>query len=113
MVALQIAGGVNVEVKIGFGLTVISTLNGAPTQVPAAPDVGVTMYVYNPCELLLLVSNCEIVATELDCAPPPVIAPNGLLVGAVQVYVVLAGTIKLPPFAGAILNVALLQIVCV
>ena len=85
MVALQIAGGVSVDVKIGFGLTVISTLNGAPTHEPAAPDVGVTRYVNNPCELLLLVSNCEILATELNCAAPPEIAPNGLLVGAVQV----------------------------
>ena len=83
MVALQIAGGVSVEVKIGFGLTVISTLNGSPAQEPAVPEVGITTYVNSPCELLLLVSSCEIFETELNCAAPPEIAPNGLLVGAV------------------------------
>ena len=85
MVALQIAGGVSVEVKIGLGLTVISTLNGVPTQLPAVPEVGVTTYVNSPCELLLLVSCCEIFATELNCAAPPEIAPSGELVGEVQV----------------------------
>ena len=40
--------GVSVDVKIGFGLTVISTLNGAPGQVPVAPDVGVTIYLNTP-----------------------------------------------------------------
>ena len=60
-----------------------------------------------------MVSSCEILVTELNCAAPPLMAPPEIFVGAGQVYVVFAGTIKLPPFAGVILKVALLQIVCV
>jgi hypothetical protein len=42
-VLLQTAAGVNVLLNVGVGFTVTATLNGTPTQLPAAPDVGVTV----------------------------------------------------------------------
>ena len=42
--ALQIEAGVNVLDSAGVGLIVTVTVNDAPTQFPAAPEVGVTVY---------------------------------------------------------------------
>lgn len=40
---LQISAGVKVLLSVGVGLTVMVTVNGVPTQFPAAPDFGVTV----------------------------------------------------------------------
>ena len=39
----QIAAGVNVLVNAGVGFTLTVTVNVAPTQFPASPEVGVTV----------------------------------------------------------------------
>lgn len=41
--APHIAGGVRVLVNAGVGFTVTVTVNVAPTQFPASPEVGVTV----------------------------------------------------------------------
>ena len=57
---------------------------------------------------VVLVSTWLILVCPVACALPPVIAPTGALTGAVQVYVVPAGT----P-AGVVVNATPLQIVAV
>ena len=42
--SLQMAGGVWFGIT-GVGFTVTVIVNGAPTHAPAAPEVGVTVYV--------------------------------------------------------------------
>jgi hypothetical protein len=80
-----------------------------PTQLPAAPLVGVTVYVIVCAELVKLVSVCPILDCAVDCADCPVIF---VFVEIVHVYVVLAGTIS-DPLTGVILNASPLQIVAV
>ena len=89
----------------GVGLTVITTLNGAPAQEPL---VGVTTYVTSIGAEVEFVSVPPIVACAVPAAKPeiPVIA-----VGADQVYVVPVGTILPEPFVGATLNAVPEQIV--
>lgn len=94
----------------GFGLTVTITVNVEPTQLPAAPLVGVTVYVIVCAKLVKLVSVCPILDCADDCALCPVIF---VFVEIVQVYVVLAGTISLPLLFGVIVNASPLQIVAV
>jgi hypothetical protein len=87
----------------GFGFMVTVTVNVAPTQLPAAPDVGVTVYVAVTGALVLLVS-VPVIDAPLPAAPPLKPAPAG----APHAYVVPAGTmvtggastgvtVKLPP----------------
>ena len=57
----------------GLGLTVTVTVKFVPTQLPAAPLVGVTVYVIVCAELVKLVSVCPILDCAVDCADCPVI----------------------------------------
>ena len=90
----------------GLALTVTVTVNVLPTQ---APDVGVTVYVAVCAVFVELVSVPEM--DDPDPAAPPVIPP--VTVGAVQVYVVPAGTTPFVPFAGVTLNAMPLHTVAV
>jgi hypothetical protein len=65
----------------GVGFTVTITVNGAPGQ----PEAGVTVYVSVAAVFVVLVSVWLILVWPVACALPPVIAPTGLLTGAVQV----------------------------
>ena len=77
----------------GIGLTVIVIVNVAPTQFPAAPDVGVTVYTIVCGAFVVLTSVCA----KFDCAVEEVVCPVILLLSddMVQVYVVFAGTISI------------------
>ena len=48
----------------GIGFTVIVTVNVAPTQFPAAPEVGVTVYTIVWAAFVVLTSVCA----KFDCA---------------------------------------------
>jgi len=88
----------------GTGFTVMDTVNVDPVQLP---DVGVTVYIAICGELPGLTSVPVMFAP--DPARPPVIPP--VTVGAVQAYVVPAGTIPFVTSTGVIVNVPPLQIV--
>ena len=45
---------------VAFGLTVTVTVNDVPTQLPAAPLVGVTVYVIVCATLVMFVNVCPI-----------------------------------------------------
>ena len=72
------------------GFTVISTLNGNPGQLPAAPDVGVTTYVIVIGANVVLNKVPLIVVSFVPDAAP--LIPTGS-VGADQLYTVALGTI--------------------
>jgi hypothetical protein len=93
-----------IGVMAGAGFTVTSTLNGTPVHVP---DSGVTEYVTRTGTFIVLL---RIPVTEADPIPgvPPV---NPAPAGAVQLYVVPAGTIPSVIFTGVTVNVEPLQIV--
>ena len=107
--SLQIA--INWFGTTGVGSTVTVNVNGVPGQ---APDNGVTVYVSVAVALVVLVNTWLILVCPVACALPPVIAPTGLLTGAVQVYVVPAGTIVAGAlFKGVTVNVLSPHIVAV
>jgi hypothetical protein len=96
----------------GLGLIVTLTVNVTPTHAPAAPEVGVTVYVAVWTMLVGLVSVCAMEATPVTCALDPVMPPD--TTGAGHVYVVPAGTIVAAvgtPLAGVIENALPLQMV--
>jgi hypothetical protein len=66
----------------GTGFTVTVTVKGVPEHEPA---VGVTVYVSVAAAAVVLVRVWLINVCPVACALPPVTAPRGLLVGAVQV----------------------------
>jgi hypothetical protein len=55
-----------------LGLTVTVTVKVEPTQFPAAPLVGVTVYTTVCAVFVKLVSVCPIVLTPIVCAASPV-----------------------------------------
>ena len=67
---------------IGTGFTVTVTVNVLPVQFP---DKGVTVYVAVAVLVVVLVSAWLIEVCPVACALPPVIAPDGLIVGAAHV----------------------------
>jgi hypothetical protein len=73
----------------GIGFTVTVTVNVAPTQEPASPEVGVTVYVAVATLLVVLVSVPEIFEAPLPEVPPV----NPLPEGADQLYFVPDGMI--------------------
>ncbi len=80
-----------------------------PPQLPAAPLVGVTVYVI-VCEVFVaLLKVCPILDCGEACALCPVIFA---LVEIDQMYVVFVGTISVPS-VGVILNTSPLQIVTI
>ena len=94
-----------------LGLTVTVTVKVEPTQLPAAPLVGVTVYKTVCAVLVKLVSVCPIVLTPIVCVASPV---TFTLSTTVHVYVVLAGIIvAVGLFVGRTLNAVPLQIVAV
>ena len=94
-----------------FGLTVTVTVKVEPTQLPAAPLVGVTVYTTVCAVLVKLVSVCPIVLTPIVCSDSPVTL---ILSTTVQMYVVLAGIIVVVGlFVGRTLNAVPLHIVAV
>jgi hypothetical protein len=66
----------------GDGSTVTVTVNGTPGQLPAK---GVTVYVSVADTLVVLFKVWLMDVTPVAWALPPVIAPAGLLTGAVHV----------------------------
>ena len=80
----------------GFKFTV--TENDAPVH---DPDTGVTIYVAVTTPIVVFVKVPVIELTPTPCEAPPV---NPLPVGALQVYVVPAGTIPFVPFTGLTVN---------
>lgn len=66
----------------GNGFTVTVTVNGAPPQFAVA---GVTVYVAVAGPSTRLVSDWLMAACGVACAKPPVMAPGGLITGALQV----------------------------
>ena len=93
----------------GAGFTVTVVVKIAPAQ-PAF--FGVTWYVNVETPLVVFV---KVSLTELwfVCEPKLTTDPNGLIVGAVQSYVVPDGTIFVPPLSGFTINWVPLQIVVV
>ena len=87
----------------GLGLTVIDTVNVAPVQLP---DTGVTVYMAICGELFGLTS------VPVIAAPDPALPPESppVTVGAVQVYVVPAGTMPLVTSTGVTVKVPSLHI---
>ena len=67
----------------GTGLTVTVTVNVAPTQLPAAPDVGVTVYVAVCAVLVGLTRVWLMLGCPTAWALPPVMPP--VTTGAVHV----------------------------
>ena len=64
----------------GLGLTVTVTANVLPTQLPAAPDIGVIVYVA-VCAVFVAFINVPVIELPLPEAPP-VIPP--VTAGAIQ-----------------------------
>ncbi len=91
-------------VTAGLGLTVIVTVNAAPTQLP---DVGVTVYVAVWLVFVGLVRVPKMLAWLVPAAPP-VIPP--VTTGAGHVYVVPAGTIPSVTFTGETVNGTMLHV---
>ena len=93
---------------VGIGFTVMVTVNVLPTQAPAAPEVGVTVY-KTSCGV-----NTELVNVWLisfwGAAWFEAPVTDGLL-ATVQVYVVFTGTMVVPLWIGEIENDDPLQIV--
>jgi hypothetical protein len=94
-------------VIIVAGITVTVTVNVLPVQ--PAPVVGVTVYVAVCGDAVVLVSVPVI--DDPEPATPPVIPP--VTTGADQLYVVPAGTMLGPLFAGVTVNAVPLQTVVV
>jgi hypothetical protein len=103
---LQIAAGVSVDVKAGVGFTVTVTVNVAPTQLPLAPDVGVTVYTTSIGAFVEFVSDPLIEEALVPDASPVI---PGIADGADQVYVVFEGTISVL-FEGVTVKVPTLHI---
>ena len=94
-----------------FGFTVTVTVKVEPTQLPAAPLVGVTVYTTVCAVLVKLVSVCPMVLTPIVCSDSPV---TFTLSTTVHMYVVLVGIIvAVGLFVGRTLNAVPLQIVAV
>ena len=90
----------------GLGSIVTVTVKVAPTQLPDAPDVGVTVYTAVTGALVVFVS-VPLIDAPLPATPPVKPAPAG----APQVYVVPAGTMPSTPLTGVKLNALGLQVV--
>jgi hypothetical protein len=74
----------------GTGFTLTMMVNGLPTHAPAAPEVGVTVYVA-VCTVLVGFTSVWLIEVCDVCALEPVIPP--VTTGAGHVYVVFVGTI--------------------
>jgi hypothetical protein len=98
-----------IGVTTGIGFTVTVNVKVAPAGQPAT--VGVTVYVA-VCELLVaFVKVPVILAAGKALATPPVMPP--VTDGAVQVYVVPAGTIPLVPLTGVDVKAILVHVITV
>ena len=94
-----------------LGLIVISTLKGIPGQLPEAPDVGVTIYVIVIGANVVLDKLPKIFIWFVPEIAPLIPAGNA---GAVQLYVVPAGTMVFKfgwPFTGVTVKLFPEQIV--
>jgi hypothetical protein len=90
---------------VGFGFTVMVTVNVAPAHVP---DFGVTVYVA-VCAVLVGLVRVPVIEPALFPVAPPVIPP--VTAGSGHEYVVPAGTIPLVPLAGVCVKPVPLHVV--
>jgi hypothetical protein len=92
---------------VAFGFTVTVIANAAPVQLP---DNGVTVYVA-VCDTFVGLVNVPVTLAAPAPVVPPVSPP--VTIGALQLYVVPAGTIPFVPFTGELVNNTPLHVVAV